>query len=335
MIIDSIYERQYHHPQHLNDKSFLITGGSGFIGSNLVEYLLVHGAKKVRVLDNLANGYRENITPFLNHPAFEFIEGDITNFETCKAALQGIDFVSHQAALGSVPRSLANPLATHMANATGFLNMLWAAKEVGVERFVYASSSSVYGDSPELPKREHVTGNPLSPYAVSKMSNELYAYTFSMHYGMKIIGLRYFNVFGPRQNPDNPYAAAIPLFMKALIKNQPAFIYGDGEQSRDFTFVENAVQANIRALFTDHKDAFNKVYNIAVGESISLNKLLAHLMHITGKKITPIYKEERAGDVKNSLADITKAQTYLGYNPLVKVKEGLALTVPWFKQTFC
>jgi UDP-N-acetylglucosamine 4-epimerase len=335
VIIDSIYERQYHHPQHLNDKSFLITGGSGFIGSNLVEYLLVHGAKKVRVLDNLANGYKENITPFLDHPSFEFIEGDITNFEICKTALQGIDFVSHQAALGSVPRSLANPLATHMANATGFLNMLWAAKEVGVERFVYASSSSVYGDSPELPKREHVTGNPLSPYAVSKMSNELYAYTFSMHYGMKIIGLRYFNVFGPRQNPDNPYAAAIPLFMKALIKNQPAFIYGDGEQSRDFTFVENAVQANIRALFTEHKDAFNKVYNIAVGESISLNKLLIHLMEITGNKITPVFKEERAGDVKNSLADISKAETFLGYNPLVKVKEGLALTVPWFKKTFC
>lgn len=335
MIEESIYERQYHHPKHLSDKSILITGGSGFIGSNLVEYLLVHGAKKVRVLDNLANGYRENITPFFNHQAFEFIEGDITNFETCKKALEGIDFVSHQAALGSVPRSLANPLATHMANASGFLNMLWAAKEVGVQRFVYASSSSVYGDSPELPKREHVTGNPLSPYAVSKMSNELYAYTFSMHYGMKIIGLRYFNVFGPRQNPDNPYAAAIPLFMKALIKNQPAFIYGDGEQSRDFTFVENAVQANIRALFTDHKDAFNKVYNIAVGESISLNKLLIHLMEITGNKITPVHKEERAGDVKNSLADISKAQTYLGYNPLVKVKEGLVLTVPWFKKTFC
>lgn len=335
MITESIYERQYHHPQHLHDKCFLVTGGSGFIGSNLVEYLLMHGAKKVRVLDNLANGYKENIIPFFDHSNFEFIEGDITNIETCKTALQGIDFVSHQAALGSVPRSLANPLATHMANATGFLNMLWAAKEVGVERFVYASSSSVYGDSPELPKREHVTGNPLSPYAVSKMSNELYAYTFSMHYGMKIIGLRYFNVFGPRQNPDNPYAAAIPLFMKALIKNQPAYIYGDGEQSRDFTFVENAVQANIRALFTNHKDAFNKVYNIAVGESISLNKLLVHLMEITGNKITPVHKEERAGDVKNSLADISKAQTFLGYNPLVKVKEGLVLTVPWFKKTFC
>lgn len=197
--------------------------------------------------------------------------------------MKGIQYVSHQAALGSVPRSLANPLATHHANATGFLNMLWAAKESGIERIVYASSSSVYGDSPELPKREHITGNPLSPYAVSKMSNELYAYTFCMHYDMKIIGLRYFNVFGPNQNPDNPYAAAIPLFMKALLKDQPAYIFGDGEQSRDFTFVENAVQANIRALFSEHKDACNKVYNIAVGESISLNKLLKHLMHITGK----------------------------------------------------
>jgi UDP-N-acetylglucosamine 4-epimerase len=295
----------------------------------------VHGAKKVRVLDNLANGYKENIIPFLQHPAFEFIEGDITDLETCKKAMHDIQFVSHQAALGSVPRSLANPLATHQANATGFLNMLWAAKETGIDRIVYASSSSVYGDSPELPKREHITGNPLSPYAVSKMSNELYAYTFSMHYGMKIIGLRYFNVFGPKQNPDNPYAAAIPLFMKALLKNQTAYIYGDGEQSRDFTFVENAVQANIRALFTDHKDAFNKVYNIAVGESISLNKLLEHLMHITGKTIQPVYKDERPGDVRNSLADISRAQMYLGYNPLVKVKEGLALTVPWFQKNFC
>ena len=258
MISETIYERKYHpHPIHQN--TFLVTGGSGFIGSNIVEYLLVHGAGKVRVLDNLANGYKENIIPFLNHPAFEFIEGDITDLETCKKAMQGIQFVSHQAALGSVPRSLANPLATHHANATGFLNMLWAAKETGVQRIVYASSSSVYGDSPELPKREHVTGNPLSPYAVSKMSNELYAYTFSMHYAMKIIGLRYFNVFGPKQNPDNPYAAAIPLFMKALLKDQTAYIYGDGEQSRDFTFVENAVQANIRALFTTHKDAFNKI----------------------------------------------------------------------------
>ncbi|HMR46039.1 MAG TPA: SDR family oxidoreductase [Bacteroidia bacterium] len=334
MKTETIYERAYHHSS-LKDKSFLITGGSGFIGSNIVEYLLVHGAKKVRVLDNLANGYKENIIPFLNHPAFEFMEGDITNADTCKKAMDGMQFVSHQAALGSVPRSLANPLATHHANATGFLNMLWAAKESGIERIVYASSSSVYGDSPELPKREHVTGNPLSPYAVSKMSNELYAYTFSMHYGMKIIGLRYFNVFGPKQNPDNPYAAAIPLFMKALLKNQTAYIYGDGEQSRDFTFVENAVQANIRALFTDHKDAFNKVYNIAVGESISLNKLLEHLMHITGKSIVPVYKDERPGDVRNSLADISRAQMYLGYNPLVKVKQGLALTVPWFQKTFC
>jgi len=331
---ETIYERAYHQ-QSLKDKAFLITVGSVFIGSNIVEYLLVHGAGKVRVLDNLANGYKKNIEPFLKHPSFEFIEGDITNADTCLKAMKGIQYVSHQAALGSVPRSLANPLATHHANATGFLNMLWAAKESGIERIVYASSSSVYGDSPELPKREHITGNPLSPYAVSKMSNELYAYTFCMHYDMKIIGLRYFNVFGPNQNPDNPYAAAIPLFMKALLKDQPAYIFGDGEQSRDFTFVENAVQANIRALFSEHKDACNKVYNIAVGESISLNKLLKHLMHITGKKIEPVFKEERPGDVKNSLADISLAMQYLGYNPLVKVKEGLALTVPWFKKNFC
>lgn len=333
-MFESIYQRKYH-SENLSDKNFLVTGGSGFIGSNIVEYLLVNGAKKVRVIDNLSNGHYRNIKPFIGLPNFEFIEGDITNLETCKQACAGIDFVSHQAALGSVPRSLANPLATHHANATGFLNVLLSARDAGVQRIVYASSSSVYGDSPELPKREHVTGKPLSPYAVSKMTNELYAYTFGMHYNMNIIGLRYFNVFGVNQDPNGAYAAAIPLFMKGLLMNETVNIHGDGNQSRDFTFVENAVQANIRALFTEDKDAFGKVYNIALGESTTLNSLFNTLCDLTGKSVKPNYIAERAGDVKNSLADISQAQLHLGFQPLVKIKEGLALTIPWFKKTYC
>lgn len=334
-MFQSIYdERNYHH-EKLDDKSFLVTGGSGFIGSNITEYLLYYGAKKVRVIDNLSNGHYRNIERFIRLKNFEFINGDITDIETCHKACTGIDYITHQAALGSVPRSLANPLATHHANATGFLNMLVAARDAKVKRMVYASSSSVYGDSPELPKREHVTGKPLSPYAVSKMTNELYAHTFSLHYDMKIIGLRYFNVFGPNQDPNGAYAAAIPLFMKAILMNETAYINGDGNQSRDFTFVENAVQANIRALFTTDNNAFGKVYNIALGESTTLNSLYNFLCELIGKKTTPVYREERPGDVKNSLADISLAQKHLGFQPLVKIKEGLAVTIPWFKKTYC
>jgi UDP-N-acetylglucosamine/UDP-N-acetylgalactosamine 4-epimerase len=333
-MLDSIYQRKYH-SDSLSDKTFLVTGGSGFIGSNIVEYLLVHGANKVRVIDNLSNGHYRNIKPFVDLPNFEFVDGDITNPETCKQVCEGIDFLSHQAALGSVPRSLANPIATHNANATGFLNVLLAARDANVKRIVFASSSSVYGDSPELPKREHVTGKPLSPYAVSKMTNELYAYTFGMHYNMNIIGLRYFNVFGVNQDPNGAYAAAIPLFMKGLLKDEPVYLHGDGNQSRDFTFVENAVQANIRALFTEDKDAFGKVYNIALGESTTLNSLFNTLCELTNKTAKPVYIEDRPGDVKNSLADISQAQLHLGYQPLVKIKEGLAVTIPWFKKTYC
>jgi UDP-N-acetylglucosamine 4-epimerase len=334
-MFESIYEERNYHNEILADKNFLVTGGSGFIGSNIVEYLLYYGAKKVRVIDNLSNGHFRNIKRFIPLKNFEFVESDITNLETCHKVCEGIDFISHQAALGSVPRSLANPLATHNANATGFLNMLIAARDANVKQFVYASSSSVYGDSPELPKREHVTGKPLSPYAVSKMTNELYAYTFGMHYNMKIIGLRYFNVFGPNQDPNGAYAAAIPLFMKAILMNETAYINGDGNQSRDFTFVENAVQANIRALFTPNEEAFGKVYNIALGESTTLNSLFNSLCDLINKKATPVYRDERPGDVKNSLADISQAQKFLGFQPLVKIKDGLAVTIPWFKQTYC
>lgn len=333
MNTQTIFKHQYH-TNEITKKNFLVTGGAGFIGSNLVEYLLLNGAKKVRVLDNLSNGFYHNIEKFLSNPSFEFIEGDITNTQTCALACEGIHLVSHQAALGSVPRSIQNPIATHDANSTGFLNMLIAARDAGVERFAYASSSSVYGDSTASPKQESQIGNPLSPYAVSKLSNELYASVFAMHYKMPVIGLRYFNVFGPRQDPNGPYAAAIPLFMNAQLFESDAVIYGDGEQTRDFTFVENAVQANVRALFTDDKGAFNKVYNIAVSESVSVNQLYALMAEITGSTKLPRYMPERKGDVKNSLADISMAKNFLGYKPQYKLEQGLPATIEWFKKTF-
>lgn len=329
----ALYKTPFH-TDDISTKTFLVTGGAGFIGSNLVEYLLKYGAKKVSVLDNLSNGFKKNIEPFLSNPAFEFIEGDITDVDTCKKACDGIDLVAHQAALGSVPRSIKFPLATHAANATGFLNMLSAAKDAGVQRFVYASSSSVYGDSKVSPKKEEGIGKALSPYAVSKLTNELYAGVFALNYGMKIIGLRYFNIFGPRQDPNGPYAAAIPLFMDALINNTPAYINGDGEHSRDFTFIENAVQANVNALFCKNDEAFNKVYNVAVGENTSLNTLFTTLQELSGNSTKPEYREERPGDIRHSLADISLARKMLGYDPKVKLKEGLDITLKWFAENF-
>lgn len=329
----SIYRYQYHTPE-IKDCSILITGGAGFIGSNIVEYLLLNGAKKVRVLDNMSNGFANNIDSFRDNPAYEFIEGDITDVDTCNAACEGIDIITHQAALGSVPRSIKNPLATSEANTTGFLNMLVAAKDSDVKRFIYASSSSVYGDSTASPKVEAALGNPLSPYAVSKLTNELYASVFAMHYGMEVIGLRYFNVFGPRQNPNGPYAAAIPLFMNSMLFEKDAVIYGDGTQTRDFTFVENAVQANIRALFTKNKEAFNKVYNVAVGESVTVNELFTEIGNICGNPKKPQYAEERKGDIRNSLADITMAKKLLQYEPNFRLHEGLKHTINWFANAF-
>ena len=245
-----------------------------------------------------------------------------------------MDLVSHQAALGSVPRSIKNPVATSDANTTGFLNVIIAARDEGVRRFIYASSSSVYGDSTASPKTEKALGNPLSPYAVSKLTNELYASVFAMHYGMEVIGLRYFNVFGPRQDPDGPYAAAIPLFMKSMLFGSNATIFGDGSQTRDFTFVENAVQANVRALFTKNSEAFNKVYNVAVGESVTVNDLYNVIREITGSEKEPVYAAERKGDIKNSLADITMAKKLLDYNPQFHLKEGLMHTINWFAKAY-
>jgi UDP-N-acetylglucosamine 4-epimerase len=321
-----MYETPYHITS-LEKKSFLITGGAGFIGSNLVEYLLKYGAGKVRVLDNLSTGNLKNIEEFLTNTAFEFIEGDIRDIATCQKACEGIEYVSHQAALGSVPRSINDPIATNEVNINGFLNMLVASRDNKCKRFVYAASSSTYGDSKELPKVEGIIGKPLSPYAVTKYVNELYADVFSKTYGIETIGLRYFNVFGPRQDPNGAYAAVIPLFIKAIKEDKPATINGDGETSRDFTFVENVVQANIMALVVDNKVAINQVYNVACGERTTLNELWHCLLEISDKNIEPIYNFERIGDVRHSLANIEKAKLLLNYNPSLTFRVGLRKTV--------
>ncbi|MDP2687673.1 MAG: SDR family oxidoreductase [Aequorivita sp.] len=319
-----------YHTTDLSKHTFLITGGAGFIGSNLVAYLLEHKVKKVRVLDNLATGFMKNLEAFQGNPSFEFMEGDIRDLETCKKAMEGIDYVSHQAALGSVPRSINDPLTSNEVNVTGFLNMLVAQNESKtVKRLVYAASSSTYGDSPTLPKQEENIGKPLSPYAVTKLVNELYADVFHKTYGIQTIGLRYFNVFGPNQSPTGAYAAVIPLFMQALKDEKPPIINGDGEQTRDFTFVQNAVQANVLAFFAE-EGAVNQVFNVAYGERISLNTLWENLQNISGKKIAAVYGPTRKGDVRDSLANVDKARKLLGYNPLFSVKDGLELTWEWF-----
>ena len=278
-----LYDTNFHQSD-ISNTNFLITGGAGFIGSNIAEYLLKHGAGHVRVLDNLSEGKLENIQPFMELDNFDFLEGDITDLDTCRKAADGVHYVTHQAALGSVPRSIETPTITNDANVNGFLNMLTAAKDAGVKRFVYASSSSVYGDHPDLPKLEANIGNQLSPYAVSKYVNELYSSVFASCYGFETVGLRYFNVFGPRQKPDGPYAAVIPLFMDALIKGQPPMINGDGEQSRDFTFVVNAVEANIRGMFSNVSGATGKVYNIAFGQRRTVNQLFDTLKALSKSK---------------------------------------------------
>ena len=326
-----MYEEKYH-SNNLSKYQFLITGGAGFIGSNLVEYLLKYGAGKVRVLDNFSTGFHQNIERFKDNPAFELMEGDIRDFETCKKAVDGIDYVSHQAALGSVPRSINDPITTNEVNISGFLNMLCAVKASKVKRVVYAASSSTYGDSKTLPKVENVIGKPLSPYAVTKYVNELYADVFAKTYGIQIIGLRYFNIFGPGQSPQGEYAAVIPLFIKAVKEGVAAFINGNGEQTRDFTYIENAIQANIKALFVDDESAVNQVYNIACAERTSLNNVWDMINKIAGKNIKANYRDNRAGDIKDSLADISKARQTLAYNPLFSLYEGLIETFNFERQ---
>ena len=313
--------------------NLLVTGGAGFIGSNLVEHFLEdERVGLVRVLDNLSNGYIENIQEFFSHPRFEFIEGDIRDYETCLKACEGIDKISHQAALGSVPRSIENPMQSTEVNILGTVNLMHAAVQQKVERIILAFSSSTYGDHPDLPKVEENVGNPLSPYAVTKAAIEQFADVFGKTYGLNWVGLRYFNVFGPRQNPGNPYAAVIPIFSKAFLNSTECVINGDGETSRDFTYVKNVIQMNERALFTTNKEALNNIYNTACNDQVTLNQLVKYLADITGNDAKVTYGPERPGDVRHSFADISKAKNLLGYNPDVLFQEGLESTVNWYRE---
>ena len=326
-----MFDTKYH-TKDLSQFSFLVTGGAGFIGSNIVEYLLKYRAKKVREFDNLATGRISNLETFKSNPAFEFMEGDLRDLSACRKACDGIDFVSHQAALGSVPRSINEPWNTNDVNVGGFVNIISAAKDARVKKFVYASSSSVFGDEQSLPKVEEKIGKQLSPYAVSKYTNELYADVFNKVYGLPVIGLRYFNIFGPKQDPNGQYAAVIPLFVSKIMSREEVFIDGDGEQTRDFTFVENAVQANILSMLTDNTEASGQVFNIAVGENFSVNQLYKKIAELLNSDHKATYRNARAGDVRNSLADISKAKELLGYNPQFNFDKGLELTVEYFKQ---
>jgi len=324
--------------QKLKDKKVLVTGGAGFIGSNLCESLLSEG-NRVFCLDNLATGKRSNLQALFPHPDFDFIEGDIRNYETCLNAAEGMDVILHQAALGSVPRSINDPLTTNSVNIDGFLNVLNAAKEKQVGRFVYAASSSTYGDSLALPKVEDQIGMPLSPYAVTKYVNELYAHVFGNLHGMEIIGLRYFNVFGRNQSPEGAYAAAIPKFVSAFLNHESPIIHGDGEQTRDFTYIDNVIQLNHLAATTTNPDALNQVYNVACGQRTSLNDVIKGIREALVKYDSAIaevqvkHGPERAGDVRDSLADISKAKTLLGYEPTHTLKEGIAEAIEWYRNT--
>lgn len=317
--------------ESIKGKQFLVTGGAGFIGSNLVSYLLSNGAKKVNVLDNLSTGNKDNLKEHESNSALQFILGDITDYNTCLEACKDIDGIFHNAALGSVSRSMQDPMATNQANVSGFVNVLFAAKNQGVKRVVYASSSSVYGDDKSIEKQEHITGNLLSPYAVSKKTDELYADVFSRSYDMEIIGLRYFNVYGPKQNPNGAYAAVIPIFISNLLKGNIPSIFGDGTTSRDFTFINNVVYANVLAFSVTNPQSINQVYNVAYGASTSLNQLFDLIKTNLDSSLVPEYKAERKGDIKNSLANISKSKQLLGYEPLVDLETGLKLTIDWYK----
>lgn len=308
---------------------FLVTGGAGFIGSNLVEKILELGFK-VRVLDNFSTGKEENIKEFIGHSKFSVIKGDIQNPEDCQEACKDIDYVLHQAALGSVPRSIEEPMSTNETNISGTLNMMIAARDSHVKRFVYASSSSVYGDIDELPKKEHRIGKPLSPYAISKLTGELYGKIFYDLFGLPTVGLRYFNVYGKRQDANSVYAAVIPIFVRKLLNSEIPRIYGDGNQSRDFTYVENVVQANLRACIAE-KEALGEVFNIGNEERITINDLYMKLCKSLNIDIVPIYVSERTGDIKHSNADISKAKNILKYEPDYSFTEGLEKCIDWYK----
>lgn len=306
--------------------NILITGGAGFIGSNLVKAFLNDSSfNLVRVMDNLSTGDLKNLEPFINHPNFEFVEGDVRDYNTCLRACENIQRITHQAALGSVPRSIQDPLTTNAVNISGTLNIFNAAKESGIDRVVYAASSSTYGDSENLPKVEHIIGKPLSPYAITKYVMELYADTFHNLYGTNFIGMRYFNVFGYNQSPKGAYAAVIPLFFKAAMENKSPIINGDGTNSRDFTFIDNVVLANKLALTSKNKESLNQIYNVACGNRTSLNELWAIIKEVSGTSAHAKHGPNRAGDIPHSLADISKIQASLNYEVLVDVKKGLEL----------
>ena len=321
-------------PKYQKKVNVLVTGGAGFIGSNLVEALINESrVHSVRVLDNLSTGFLKNLSPFLHHPKLEFMHGDIKDYYNCLEACKGMDLISHQAALGSVPRSIKNPIATNATNITGTLNIFTAAKEQGVKRVVFAASSSTYGDSKGLPKKEDKIGNPLSPYAVTKYVSELYAKVFADLYEFEYIGLRYFNVFGPKQNPKGGYAAVIPLFMKAAIEGNAPTINGDGTYSRDFTFIENVIQANMLSLFAENPKAINQIYNVACGERTTLNELWEYISAVDHCSLKAKYAPIREGDIPHSLADISKINNLLGYQPKIKVKDGLVKTYLWYNRS--
>ncbi len=314
----------------------LVTGGAGFIGSNLVESMLNEG-NSVVCLDNFSTGKRENLKSFMDNPAFRLIEGDIRNYSDCEKAVQGIDYVFHQAALGSVPRSIKDPVTSTDVNIGGYVKMLYAAKEAKVKRFMYAASSSTYGDHPDLPKVEDKIGKPLSPYAITKYVDELFAANFATTYNIEVIGLRYFNVFGRRQDPQGAYAAVIPLFVKKLMQHEPPVINGDGLYSRDFTYIDNVLQANHLAALAQDKSAINQVYNVAHGERTNLNELFELIKQLIAKfdnkalDIKPVYGPNRAGDIPHSLASIEKAKKLLGYNPTHTVREGMTEAINWYR----
>ncbi|WP_295421882.1 SDR family oxidoreductase [Sulfurovum sp.] len=328
-----------------DQKTWLVTGNAGFIGSNLTEFLLSNGQKVVG-LDNFSTGYQHNIDDVLSQVGeesaknFTFIEGDIADIETCQKACEGVDIILHQAALGSVPRSIDDPITSNRSNVTGFLNMITAAKDAGIKRFVYASSSSVYGDSKELPKVEGRTGNVLSPYAAMKATNELYGSVFQKVYGMETLGLRYFNVFGRRQDPNGAYAAVIPKWVGSLLTGEDVFINGDGETSRDFTYIDNVIQMNLLAGTTDNPEAFGEAFNVAVGGRNTLNELYNLIQDQLNKSAikhglstidqSPIYRDFRPGDIRHSNADITKAKTIVGYQPTHDIYQGMEEAIEWY-----
>ena len=321
--------------KNLQNKTVLVTGGAGFIGSNLCETLLFNNIKTV-CLDNFSTGKRENIEPFLSDTNFKFIEGDIRNLEDCHKACQNVDFILHQAALGSVPRSISDPIKTNDVNVSGFLNMLVAARDAKVTRFVYAASSSTYGDHEALPKVEDVIGKPLSPYAITKYVNELYADIFQKAYGLDTIGLRYFNVFGRRQDPDGAYAAVIPLFVKQFINHESPVINGDGSYSRDFTYIDNVLQMNMLAITTTNEAALNTVYNVAFGDRttlLELTTLLKEHLSMFDESIKTIeikHRKNRVGDIPHSLASVDKAKKLLNYNPKYNINDGIKEAVNWY-----